>query len=61
MSVTKQIPFWQQYTMTVEEASAYFRNGGNDGMGAMGYIRMHNDNFSSIPLTGGDLRLPMGE
>ena len=29
MSSSLQIPFWEQYTMTVEEAAAYFRIGEN--------------------------------
>lgn len=29
MSVAQQIPFWERYTMTVEEASQYFRIGEN--------------------------------
>ncbi len=29
MKTSLQIPFWEQYTMTVEEASAYFRIGEN--------------------------------
>lgn len=29
MSTLPQIPFWERYTMTVEEASQYFRIGEN--------------------------------
>ena len=29
MSNVKDIPFWKQYTLTVEEAAAYFRIGEN--------------------------------
>lgn len=29
MSSALQIPFWQKYTLTVEEAAAYFRIGEN--------------------------------
>ncbi|MDB7829222.1 excisionase [Intestinimonas butyriciproducens] len=29
MSTLPQIPFWERYTMTVEEASRYFRIGEN--------------------------------
>lgn len=29
MNKTTQIPFWERYTMSVEEAAAYFRVGEN--------------------------------
>ena len=29
MKTSQEIPFWEQYTMTVEEAAAYFRIGEN--------------------------------
>lgn len=29
MSAVTQIPFWQKYTLTVDEAAAYFRIGEN--------------------------------